>query len=523
MSNITIPIQNLISAGIKEKQSKYLDPNEPKISISTRAGKATFVYERMRNAVDYKEEHLVRRNAIERILRRMISSGHRENISENLIHELIHARYLPNDTIPQRKILELEIILEKYFTLLGLVPLGDINTKNSLPSWTIGIMATEIDEFLVPPYIMHASINAMYENMGLRMHFEDDTDETEMSKQIYIASSRTLYKNEDDTIKYHLLLLYYPNWQNADQALIKEIGSKLPNIRNMIDNDIYHPVREKLVAILRKQTAYFSVITDIIREDPKGSYGDMQTGNAFNKRIEKICEQNYSASRSTLGRSIRRSIIYLVITKFLVAILLEVPIEYFVLGKFDVIPLLINLVFPPSLLAFIALSTKLPGEQNTELIIQGINNIIYGKKEIIQIPKKRKQSFILQLIFIISYGALFSLSFGMLIYILEYLNFSIISVLIFLFFLSLVSLFAYRIRIVGQELIVTPPRKGIIRSLWTFLSIPILHAGKWMSTKFARINVFIFILDFIIEAPFKSFVKIIEEWMSYVHEKKDEI
>ena len=44
-----------------------------------------------------------------------------------------------------------------------------------------------------------------------------------------------------------------------------------------------------------------------------------------------------------------------------------------------------------------------------------------------------------------------------------------------------------------------------------------------MSEKFSKINVFIFVLDFVIEAPFKSFMKITEEWMDYVHEKKEEI
>jgi len=33
----------------------------------------------------------------------------------------------------------------------------------------------------------------------------------------------------------------------------------------------------------------------------------------------------------------------------------------------------------------------------------------------------------------------------------------------------------------------------------------------------------VFILDVIIEAPFKSFINVIEEWVDYVKEKKDEI
>jgi hypothetical protein len=37
------------------------------------------------------------------------------------------------------------------------------------------------------------------------------------------------------------------------------------------------------------------------------------------------------------------------------------------------------------------------------------------------------------------------------------------------------------------------------------------------------VNVFVFILDFIIEAPFKIFVEITEEWTKYVKERKDDI
>ncbi|MDP1709295.1 MAG: hypothetical protein Q8L21_00200, partial [Candidatus Komeilibacteria bacterium] len=126
-------------------------------------------------------------------------------------------------------------------------------------------------------------------------------------------------------------------------------------------------------------------------------------------------------------------------------------------------------------------------------------------------------------LFIIFYSVLFAISFGLLIYALKTLNFTVVSMLVFLLFLSLVSLFAYRIRRTSQELIVLPPKRGIIRAFWGFMTIPILHAGKWMSGKFAQLNIFIFILDFVIEAPFKSFIKITEEWMNFVHEKKDEI
>ena len=52
---------------------------------------------------------------------------------------------------------------------------------------------------------------------------------------------------------------------------------------------------------------------------------------------------------------------------------------------------------------------------------------------------------------------------------------------------------------------------------------PIVAVGKWLTEKFSRINVFVFVLDFIIEAPFKIFVDIAEQWTKYVKERKEEI
>ncbi len=524
MNHSIEPIQELVRAAIAQKQSQATDPSEPKVAIPTRTAAASFVYERMRAAVDYKEEHLIRRNAIERILRRMLSQAARESIAENLVHELIHARYLPNNAVPQRKIGELKRIFEKYFALLGFAQLLDVADRNSLPGFVLGILATEVDEFLVPPHVMHASINAMYEVMGRRLHIESEIAPEERAKQIYLAASRTLYKNDNDTLAFHLLMLYCPHWRHADGSLIREVGANLGTLRKKINADLEHPLKEKFIATLRKHVAYFAILRDSIVADPNGAWHDLQLGTqAFEQRIRDRCGENYKASRSSLHRAIRRSIVYLVITKFLLFLVLEIPVDYVLLSHFAVIPIAINLLFPPSLLAIIALSTRLPDEKNTDLIINGINNIIHGHGELLQVAKSKRRSVMLSIVFVALYALLFALSFGALIWLLQLLEFTAVSILIFLFFLSLVSLFAYRIRLANQELIVTPPKRGIFRALWSFFTLPVLHAGKWMSMRFANINVFIFALDFVIEAPFKAFIKVIEEWMNYVYEKKEEI
>ncbi|MFQ6611218.1 MAG: hypothetical protein ACE5D7_10550, partial [Fidelibacterota bacterium] len=56
-----------------------------------------------------------------------------------------------------------------------------------------------------------------------------------------------------------------------------------------------------------------------------------------------------------------------------------------------------------------------------------------------------------------------------------------------------------------------------------FFTLPIIQLGKWLSVNIAKINVFVFILDFLIEAPFKVVIQLIEDAVGYLKEKKEEI
>jgi riboflavin transporter FmnP len=106
---------------------------------------------------------------------------------------------------------------------------------------------------------------------------------------------------------------------------------------------------------------------------------------------------------------------------------------------------------------------------------------------------------------------------------LEQIDFSWVSVIIFLFFLAFASYFIIKIRRTAKEWVVIEKRENIVGFMIDFFSVPIVATGKWLSGKFARLNVFAFVLDFIIEAPFKVFVEIAEQWTRYVKERKEEL
>jgi hypothetical protein len=121
---VSLGTRKLFQVAYRE-QNKEVKENEgeAKIKVSTLISKVAFYYEKIRNYVDYNEEHLHRKNAVARILKRLvviegaIKISNSEETCRNLLTELIRAGYLPNDKIPESKIDEVKVILEKHLRL----------------------------------------------------------------------------------------------------------------------------------------------------------------------------------------------------------------------------------------------------------------------------------------------------------------------------------------------------------------------------------------------------------------------
>jgi hypothetical protein len=264
-----------------------------------------------------------------------------------------------------------------------------------------------------------------------------------------------------------------------------------------------------------------------VSDDPVGVYESFKSDpKAFPRLVKKFTQKRYQESKVKLRRAAIRSIIYIFLTKMVLAFILEVPVTLWFGEILNYTSLIINITFPPLLLFVIVLFTKTPSEANTQKIIQGVEEIVFIEKErkepiVLRQPVKRGQS--VNVVFTIIYAITFFITFGLVVYLLDKIHFTFVSIIIFLFFLTLVSFFSLRIRKVARELYIIENRENIFSFILDFFYVPIIEVGKWLNEKFSRINFFVFILDFIIEAPFKIFVDIAEEWTKYVKERKEEI
>lgn len=549
---LTENAKRLFQVIYREKNKEEKDNEDiPKIKVSALISKMAFYYEKIRNSVDYKEEYLLKKNAIERILKRqiviegVIKVTKSEEISKNLLTELIRAGYLPNDVIPEEKQDEIAEIIEKYlklrnYSLARIRPSsrlikGDVgraknemSEKNAINHWIIALVASEIEENLGIDKVKKVVVNSMYEVLVKNIKLPSDLPyEKDLEIQIYLGIYRNFLKFDKDMLSLILFKYFNSKWEKPTNEDIARIAQNIITLREVVNKQLDHPLTVQLNRIIGRYTVFFTILAEVINEDPVGTYDSIKNDpKAFPRKIKNICSKKYKQIKSKLWRSAARSIIYIFLTKSILAIILEVPATKWFGEEVNSVSLGINIAFPAFLLFVIILFTRVPSNKNTNKIIEGIDEIAFKEDErkdpfILRQPVKRGK--LINMFFGITYFITFFISFGLVVWALNKIHFNLVSIIIFLFFLAFVSFFSVRIRKGVKEYILLPPKENIFSFIADFFYVPIAVVGKWLSEKFSRLNVFVFVLDFIIEAPFKIFVEIADQWTRYVKERKDEI
>lgn len=538
--------------GKKQKSEDKGGDDIPKINVSSIVSRLSALYEKIRNAVDYEEDYLLRKNAIKRILKRQIviegfikegfiKTSSSEEISLQLLTELIQGGYLPNNKIPETKIKEISLIIEKYIKLKNfsfeknqyLLNLsgGDKKTakeKNKLIEWIIYLAGTEIEENLNRDVIKQAVVNSMYETLSKMIVLPNDLPyQKDLDIQIYLSIARTFLRADKDILSLVLFKYYNQGWDNAGDDQIEDISCEIDSIYRVVEKQLRHPLIKQIDKIVRRYSLYYSVLLETIDENPSKVY-DSATSNLkiFLSTIKDKIEKKYSKMKSKLWRSGVRSIIYIFLTKSIFVFLLEIPATKFFGEPINPVSLLINISFPAVLLFIIILFSTVPGSENTAKILEGLQEITFAenqRQDTITLRRPRKRSTFMSILFNLIYVVAFSFSVYLLVIGLGKIDFNWVSITIFLFFLTFVSFFSFRIKREIKEFIITEQKESFLGFLFDFFYMPIVAAGKFLSDNISKVNVFVFALDFIIEAPFKVIVGVIEDWTKYIKERKENL
>ncbi|MDA1038441.1 MAG: hypothetical protein O2877_02005 [bacterium] len=495
------------------------------IVVNELVRRAASVYEIVRNTLEYSEAHLLRRNAIRRILRRRLAGEMEvERVAVELLQELIWARYLPNKTISILKQEEVAEILKKYVPLFEAAERDPEHKRYTL--WLLDLVSTEIEYMLVPPRREEALVSLAYGIIKQSVKWEKKSKVKEDDKdiQLFVGVHRTLLKSNTATLRYRIFSLFYPNWSKGESGLVNEISTNLSVVHDAVERHLFHPVGETLSRRLRPRMVLFKILHDLVKENPDGFAALVADPKKFEEAVAMTANKRYKSFRSRLGRLVLRAVLFLFLTKLVLALAIELPYEILILKEENFIPLLANIFFHPLLLAALGLTGSIPEKKNTELLIEGVRGAVYGQGvEMTVTVKKLWAQGTIGFMFNILYAFTFVLSYGLITALLLAIHFNILSIILFLFFLSLVMFLGISIRRQRCELVIVAGKGGILLSIGDFFTLPIIRAGRYISMKAPRINVFLFFLDFIVEAPFKMGIQIIEGWLAFIKEKKDEM
>lgn len=542
----------------EQNKPEEKDDNIPRIKVSSLISRVAFFYEKVRNAVDYEEDHLLRKNAIDRILRRqVVIEGVLKDtdslaIARHLLTELIRGSYLPNDKIPEAKIGETAARLEKYLRLKDYfvarinsdLKNGDIsrvkdliNQKNRTVHWLLTLAACEIEENLSLDPIKQKIVGDLFAVLSKNVKLPANAAyEADLKIQIYLSIGRTFLKFDSALLNFVLFKYFNDAWSeldlsekfNEEQAdKVEQIAANLEGLQAAMAEQLSHPLAKQLDKVTRAYSLYFSILTEAIAGDPAKVYNELQKGEKnFIALLRKVCIQKYQKAQNRLWRAAVRSIIYIFLTKSIFAVLIEVPAIHWFGESLNSLSLAINISFPAVLLFFIVMFTRKPGDNNTDKIVAGIKEISFvgqNNKQPLILRQPARRNWLKNGIFNLVYAASFCVSIYFIIWALGRINFNWVSIVIFLFFLAFVSFFSVITTRGIKELIVVERSENLLTFFLDLFYMPIIMVGRWLSKQFSKVNIFIFLFDFVIEAPFKVLVNIGEDWTRYVRERRDNL
>lgn len=522
-------VQTLIKQFSLIKKKKDVDEMS-RINVSQTVSFFALVYEKIRNAIEYREEHLIRRASIERIFkRRLMLNPECHDEAENIIRELLWARYFPPDSLSISDVENIQKIIDKYFFLKKIAITGrPEKMRYYLSQFITDLLTCEMEETLSPDESKKDSLLTFFIYQVLRKKIRiEEIEKEQKDAYFYVAVEKGYAKNDLPYLRYHLLKLFFNPIGTYSDDELKKISSNLIATFKKIDQIINNPYSDKLVRFVKKQAPPFLILYEIISRNPKNIEHILTDKEELWSQVDLICRQKYEHTSARLRTTAIRSLIYIFLTKMLLALIMEYPLSLYIYNEVNIFSIVTNTLFPPILMLVIVSLVAIPGEKNTKKIYSRMIDIINHddkfETNISWISKKSKvKKPILVFGFTIFYALTFVITLSLIYEVLSALNFNLISQGVFIFFVSLITFFGYKVRQIAKEYQLED-KESFFAPFIYFFFMPILSLGKTLSQQISRINVLILFFDFLIEAPFKLLFGVVEEWISFVKARKDEI
>lgn len=528
----------------REMDKVRKEESQQTIHVDAIASKVATFYEKLRMIIDWKDEHLIRRMAIERILKRRLISelGFKFNtkldphqIAESMLIELTRAGHLPNNTIPKSKIGEVAEILEKYIIILEHSggPKQGTKEKVNFYHWVLEMGACELEETLEPAIKQKALINYMTNQLTERLRLEPSLNISEEEKWIltFIAVHRSLFRLDSPIIHYHLLRKKFSHWKTKDEQHLKEIAQRMPAIRKRIGNLIEHPLYPKFYKYCEYYNTYYLILNDVLEkfeERDEKTEEDLQIREALKeqKNWEPLARNAYREQEESLRSRLTRIATYSTLSIFVAGgfslFIVEIPLARLFGDGFSLFALAVDMLVPTALMYLLVATARKPKKGNIEKVIDGISRTIYkeGELGLYEIEGPRRHSFFIQFIITLFYFLIWGVSLSAIVAMFYFANVPLPSVVLDTINVAVVTFVGIEIRQRAGDLKVGEGKTNFFSFVFDTFSLPVAKFGKWLSDKWKEYNLVSVFFSALLDMPFLAFIDLVESWSAFLKEKK---
>lgn len=522
-SSMEQPLSSTFATLVDAFEEQEAPPDEKTIAVNPLISKVASWYEKLRNVMDYREEEVILRAAIERILkRRLLLGGSGKTVAEPLVRELVWARYFPDNTLSESVIEKVRQKVDLFLSLRHKILSQNHFPDATINEWTYHLMSSSISYLLNPQRGKEVMATFVYKVMREQLKLLDDDEETR-DVQVFIAVRRAFARDDVAFLRYQIFGQYFGKLteENAE-----EVAARFRGGYKEMQRQLAYPRKDSIYSFVRGKMGAFFILEDVLRTYRGNIREFAKSREELGRAVFTACDRRYQEIGSKVRRAIVRSFIFILLTKAFFAVFVEGAIEQFLYGEVLWRSILLNTTAAPLLMVVIGLFIQAPGRKNSERILAYITTLMFdeeprlGQPLLVHVAPQKESRF--DSIFTVLWLLSFILAFGFIVFVLTRLSFHLVSQGIFIFFLAIVSFLSYRIALTSRAYTVDG-REGLVTPIIDFLFMPIIKVGRQLTLGISQLNVILFVFDFIIEAPFKGLFSFFEQWFTFLHRKREEL
>lgn len=501
---------------------EHFENNGFGITVSPIVSKLAEWYENLRNSMEYRQEEVIFQNAVRRILARKILLKE-SKIAESLVRELVWAKYIPEGEVTEDEIDEVQEIIALFLDLKKRVKPEGLVLQDNLSEWITDVLSSILAKKFSPTQEKEAMINYIFHALQENLTIQDEEEEIR-DVQLYVAIRRVFAKENTALLRQALFQQYFGKLTREN---FEEIAEDFDNGFDQIEKTLEYKGRFKIQSYVKQFIPPFLILDQVLRENKENLKQTVDDQEKLHSEIVRVCHEKYGSIKRKVNRAIFRSLIFLTVSKAVVVFVAEGTLSRILYGEIAYTSIAINVIVPITIMTSSALFMGKPDHNNTKRIAQSIENLLFSPKPKIGYPIRLKNPYkknfsIMNSIFTILWLGTFILSFGLIISALRLAKFNLISTGVFVFFLTIVSFLIYRIYQSSKTFTFLQPH-SVRGYLVDFFLLPIARVGRYLTEGFAQINVFLLIVDFIIETPFKAIFAFTDQWLLFLRSKRENL